>query len=178
VIIHHTTRGTDHAQGSTVMFNDTDATVRQERGAGPVAELIIDKHKSVADGSRYPIAMETVTVTNSTVVDADTGVVVPGEPFTTLVARPRDPLTTDERAEGARAALDHNEAILVAVVEENDGPPLSPTETHRRAVANGYTEAVDTATRRLRELAAIGCIAEHTNASNRRRTYSSRQPQT
>jgi hypothetical protein len=125
----------------------------------------------------YPIGLESVVVTAAPTLDVDSGVAVPGEPFTTLVARPRDPLATYERAERARAALDPDSAILVGVVEENDGRPLSPTETHRRAAARGYTAAVDTATRRLRHLASLGCIAEHTNSSNRRRTYSSTQPQ-
>jgi hypothetical protein len=29
VVIHHTTRGADHARGSTVMRDDTDATIIQ-----------------------------------------------------------------------------------------------------------------------------------------------------
>jgi hypothetical protein len=140
------------------------------------AEIHIDKHKSEPAGTTYPIRLESVMVTAAPILDADTGVAVPGEPFTTLVARPRDPLTTNERAERARAALDPYSAILVAVVEES-GRPLSPAETYRLAVANGYTASEDTARRHLQHLADIGCVVEHTNASNRRRTYSSTQPQ-
>lgn len=178
VIIHHTTRGADHARGSSVMRDDTDATIIQRVVGEMSAEIVIDKHKSEPAGTTYPIRLESVMMTARSALDADAGVAVPGETFTTLVACPRDPLTIDERAERARAGLDHNDAILVAVVEENDGPPLSPTATYRRALERGYTAAMDTADRHLQRLASSGCIAEHTNASNRRRTYSSTQPRT
>ena len=179
VIIHHTSRGAAHARGSSVMRDDTDATIIQRAVVGEmVAEIDIDKHKSEPAGTTYPIRLESVRVTATPILDVDAaGVTVPGEAFTTLVARPRDPLTTDERVEEARASLDPDDAILVAVVEENGGPPLSPTDTYRLAVERGYRPAADTANRHLRELARIGFIAERTNASNRRRTYSSTQPQ-
>ncbi len=177
VIIHHTTRGADHARGLTVMRDDTDATIIQRAAVGEMAsEFEVDKHKSEPAGTTYPIRLDSVMVTGAPILDMDTGVEMPGEAFTTLVARPRDPLTIDERVDQTRGSLDHNGRILVAVVEENDGLPLSPTETHRRAVDLGYTAAVDTATRHLQRLASSGCIAEHTNAANRRRIYSSTQP--
>lgn len=175
VIIHHTTRGADHARGSSVMRDDTDATIIQRTVGEMAAEIVIDKHKSEPAGTTYPIGLESVVVTAAPSLDVNTGVSVPCEPFITLVAHPRDPLTTNERAERARAALDPDSAILVAVVEENNGPPLSTAETYRRAEPRGYGASVDTARRHLQRLASIGCIAEHTNASNRR-TYSSTQP--
>jgi hypothetical protein len=178
VIIHHTTRGAEHARGSSVMRDDTDATIIQRAVVGEMAaEIVIDKHKSEPARTTYPIRLESVTVTGTPILDVDAGVAMPGEAFTTLVARPRDPVTTDERVERTRASLDPDSAILVAVVEENGGAPLSPTETHRLAARRGYEASVDTAFRHLQRLASIGCIAEHTNASNGRRTYSSTQPQ-
>jgi hypothetical protein len=119
------------------MRDDTDSTVIQRAVAEMAAEMVVDKHKTEPAGTTYPIGLESVTVTAPPTLDVDSGVAVPGEPFTTLVVHPRDPLTIDERAGRARAALDPDNAILVAVVEENDGRPLSPTETHRRAVARG-----------------------------------------
>lgn len=178
VIIHHTTRRADHARGSSVMRDDTDATIIQRAVGEMMAEIVIDKHKSEPAGTTYPISLASVMVTAAPILNADNGIAVPSEAFTTLVARPRDPLTIDERGERARTALGRNEAILVAVVDENNGPPLSPADTHRRAVANGYTASVDTTTRRLRHLASTGCVAEHINNSNTRRTYSSTQPRT
>jgi hypothetical protein len=73
------------------MRDDTDATIIQRAVAGEMAaDIVIDKHKSEPARTTYPIRLEAVTVTVRPILDVDAGVAVPGESFTTLVARPRD----------------------------------------------------------------------------------------
>lgn len=168
VIIHHTARGSDHGRGSTVIYDDSDCTVVQSSTGDMSGEFMVDKHKSEPSGTTYPIALESVPVTLPGGSDVD----VAGRVPTTLVAHARDPLTTTERAEQTRSRLDPNDALLVAVVEDNDGPPLSPAEVHRRAVERGYAKTYDTAKGHLQGLAERHCFTEHV-AANGRRTYTS-----
>jgi hypothetical protein len=183
IIIHHTARGQNHGRGSTVMFDDTDVTLRQNITGPSEAEFVVDKHKSEPTGTRYPVKVKTVTVAGAPVtLDEGNGnsTVTPGESFTTLAACPRDPLTGDETAEKMKAALDPNDKVLVAVVNDNtDGTPLSPAEVHRRAAARGYTLKEDATRDHLRMLARPGyaLVAETVSPTSHRRTYAPKRPE-
>jgi hypothetical protein len=176
VIIHHTGWGREHARGSSVTFDDTDATVLQERtDGGREAEFIITKHKSVATGTRFPVRLEQVTVDRPPAVfNGETA--GPGTPIRTLVALSRDPLTTDERSEQVEANLADDDRILVWVVNDNDGQPLLPAEIHRRARERGYERGEDFTRSHLRRLAdpASPVITGNHNPVTHRWTYSAR----
>ena len=168
IIIHHTTRGQDHARGTSAGRDDTDATVLQKATGPNEAEFIIDKHKSEATGTHYPIKVAKVS-----------GTVPPtegraGYGYTTLVAAARDPLSMDETAERVHAALSHDDKILVAVINDNDGPPLSPAEVERRASAQGCTLKKDAVRDHLRTLArpGYGFFTEKHDPVTGRRAYS------
>lgn len=170
IIIHHTTRGQDHARGSTVIKDNTDVTIRQEKTGPNEAEFIIDKHKSVAVDARYPVKAEKITVT---VPDTDERA---GYSYSTLVASARDPLTGDEQSEHVRAALSHDDKLILTVINEHDGDPLTPAEIHRRAEAKGCRASSDTVRRHLETFAkrGYGLVVEHINPANRRKTYSAK----
>jgi AAA domain len=127
IVIHHTGWGGEHARGSSVWHDDTDATVMQE-GTGPnEAEFVIEKHKSEPVGTRYPIRLEAVTVERAP-VGLNGSVAVPCDPIRTLVAFPRDPMTTDEDVQQAQAVIDHRRrdaavALANAVHEVIDALP-------------------------------------------------------
>lgn len=167
IVIHHTTRGQDHARGSSVGRDDTDATVVQKATGPNEGEFTIDKHKSEATGTRYPIKVETVT---GTVPPSETRA---GYSYTTMVASARDPLSANEATAKVQAALGHDDKILVAVVNDNDGSALSPAEVHRRAEARGCDLKKDAVRDHLRRLAkpTYGCMVEVVNPLTDRRTY-------
>lgn len=168
IVIHHTARGQDHARGTTAARDDTDATVVQKATGPNEAVFRIDKHKSEATGTEFPIKVEKVSGTVAGNGDRA------GYSYTTMVVSVRDPLTMDETTAKVAAALSTDDKLLVAVVNENtDGTALSPAEVHRRAVERGCTLGKDAAARHLKTLAkqGYGCIAETVNPVTDRRTY-------
>jgi hypothetical protein len=175
IVIHHTARGQNTARGSTVWRDNTDATVRQTVTGPNEAEFVIDKHKSVESGTRFPVKVQPVTVSMSPEINGS-AIATVGRTFTTLVAGARDPLSPDERTERMRAALSNDDKILVAVVTDNDGPPLSPAAVLRQAQEANCTLGKDAVKRHLQKLAGPGAavIVEHVNPVTDRRTYSAR----
>ncbi|ORB65710.1 AAA family ATPase [Mycolicibacterium tusciae] len=169
IVIHHTARGQDHARGSSVGRDDTDATVVQKATGPNEAEFVIDKHKSEATGTRYPVKVEKVAGTMPPTEGRA------GYGYTTLVATARDPLTMNETADKVAAALAQDDKILVAVVNDADDGPLSPAEVTRRAQARGCELGKDAVGTHLARLAKDNygrLVTQHVNPTNGRRTYS------
>ncbi|MCP9271134.1 AAA family ATPase [Mycolicibacterium arenosum] len=169
IVIHHTARGQDHARGSSVGRDDTDATVVQKATGPNEAEFRIDKHKSEATGTRYPVKVEKVGGTMPPTEGRA------GYGYTTLVATARDPLTMEETADKVAAALTQDDKILVAVVNDADDGPLSPAEVTRRAQARGCQLGKDAVATHLARLAKDNygrLVTQHVNPTNGRRTYS------
>ncbi|KWX25631.1 hypothetical protein AFM11_05240 [Mycolicibacterium wolinskyi] len=167
IVIHHTARDKDHARGTSAARDDTDATVVQTVTGPNEAEFRIDKHKSEATGTRYPIKVATVT---GTVPPSGDRV---GYSYKTLVVSARDPMSMDETAARVHAALSYDDKILVEVVNDNDGPALSPAEVERRATARGCGLKKDAVARHLHQLAkpGYGQIAETVSPVSNRKTY-------
>ena len=71
----------------------------------------------------------------------------------------------EDRPQG-RMALNPNDNILVAVLNANDGQPLSPNAVHRTAVEqHRYPLSAEKVRQRLRQLAADGYIGAHPGPS-------------
>lgn len=172
IVVHHTARKQDHARGSTVWRDNTDATVLQKVTGPMEAEFTVDKHKSVESGTHYPVKVEKVVVSLPPTGDEDGGVSTPGGSFTTLVACPRDPFSEGEQREKMHSALTPDQKILVAVVNDNEGPPLSPAQVQRKGEERGYTLKKDATARHLKTLAKYRLIAETIDIATNRRTYS------
>ena len=168
IVIHHTTRDKDHARGTTAWHDDTDATLLQALTGPSEGAIVIQKHKSEEAGTTYPIKVQKVSGT----VPATKGGA--GCTYRTLVATARDPLSMDETAEKVYAALSNDDKILVAVVNDNDGPPLSPAEVFRRASLRGFGLKTDAAATHLRQLAGCGLITETVDPVSHRKTYSAK----
>lgn len=127
IVIHHTGWGGEHARGSSVWHDDTDATVKQEATGPNEAEFVIEKHKSEPVGTRYPIRLQAVTVERAP-VGRGGAVAVPCEPIATLVAFPRDPMSPEDQAAATEAVIDHRRrdaavALANAVYEVIDALP-------------------------------------------------------
>lgn len=171
IVIHHTARGQDHARGTSAGRDDTDATVVQKVTGPKEAQFVIDKHKSEATGTTYPVKVQTVKGTMPPTGDRA------GYDYTTLVATARDPLSMDETAAKVKAALTANDKILVEVVNAATDGPLPPSEVVRRAQAQGCTLGKDAVASHLDRLAKDGYgrqVAQHVNPVNGRKTYSPR----
>lgn len=169
IVIHHTARGQNHARGTTAARDDTDATVVQTLTGSPnEAEFVINKHKSEATGTRFPVKVQALSGFMPPTKDRA------GYEYTTMVSAARDPMSMDDAAAQMHAALDHNDKILVAVVNDNTGPALTPAEVARRATERGCGLKKDAVTKHLQTLAkpAYGQITEHVNKVTNRRTYS------
>ncbi|MCZ4559888.1 AAA family ATPase [Rhodococcus sp. IEGM 1401] len=86
LLVHHTTRGTDHARGSTAIEGGVQSELVMVKNKRGLAQLKTEKQKDIEEPDPLPLVASAVAGTGSIVLDGIGGG-TPDDPFTVLPAR-------------------------------------------------------------------------------------------